>query len=236
MIRSAADSLAMIADKAVKERGRFILSLSGGNTPRKLYKLLSGKDYLDRIPWKHCYIFWGDERCVPYDDERNNARMATELLLSKTGLTHSNIFPVPVNLHPPEAALQYEESIRSFFGNEAPRFDLILLGIGTDGHTASLFPGTGVLHEEIRWVKEVFADSQQMFRITMIPSLINQARNIFFLAAGEEKSHILREVLATPATHSRYPVQLIAPRDGEVTWYLEVKAASLLPPGFRSDH
>ena len=231
MNESAARWLVDLADISVAARGRFVLCLSGGNTPRGLYALLSTEPYGDSMPWKNTFVFWGDERCVPADDERNNAQTANGLLLGKSGLPSSHIYPIPVNLPPGDAARQYEETLRAFFGSGAPRFDLILLGLGVDGHTASLFPGTAALRERSRWVKDVFVRDQPMSRITLTAPLINQARNVLFLVTGENKSGILKTVLTAPRRPERYPAQLIRPEQGEVFWYVDGRAASRLPKG-----
>jgi 6-phosphogluconolactonase len=229
MNESAAKLLVEIAVKSVKERNRFLLCLSGGNTPKGLYTLLSGNPYRDLIPWKNTLVFWSDERCVPADDKRNNAFMATEILLKKIDIPSSNIFPIPVHLQPSDAASKYEQTLRDFFGIKPPGFDLILLGLGENGHTASLFPGTKVLSEKSRWVKEVFIEELQMYRITFTAQLINKAHNIFFLITGEEKSGILKTVLTVPCQPEKYPVQLIRPENGKIFWFIDDKAATRLP-------
>jgi 6-phosphogluconolactonase len=229
---SAAQLFVHLAEKSVMARGRFLLCLSGGNTPKGLYNLLSVNPYRDIIPWKNTFIFWSDERCVPADDERNNARMATEVLLKKIDIPSSNIFPVLVNLNPAEAASNYEQTLRDFFGMKPPRFDLILLGLGENGHTASLFSGTEVLREKSHWVKEVFVEELKMFRITMTAMLINKARHILFLVKGNDKSAILKTILTAPLRPEKYPVQLICPEQGDVSWYVDYQAASRLPDSF----
>ena len=228
--RSAAELLVQIADASVKARGRFLLCLSGGNTPKSLYALLSGDPYLESVPWKNTFVFWGDERCVPADDERNNAHEASEVLLKKTNLPPSHIFPIPSDLPPADAANKYEQTLRDFFGQNPPYFDLILLGLGENGHTASLFPGTAVLREKSRWVQEVFVKEQQMNRITMTAPLINQAHHILFLVSGAEKSGILATVLTAPLQPDKFPAQLINPGHGILSWYADSHAASGLPP------
>jgi 6-phosphogluconolactonase len=229
MNESAAQLLVNLAEKSVTTRGRFVLCLSGGNTPNGLYTLLSMKPFRNLVPWKNTFVFWSDERCVPADDNRNNAYMATSVFLSKIDLPSSNIFPVPVNLPPADAARKYEETLKAFFGKEDPRFDLILLGLGDNGHTASLFPGTEVLREKSHWVKEVYVEELKMYRITMTALLINKVRHILFLVQGKEKSCILKKVFAPPSQPEKYPVQLIRPELGEVYWFVDDKAASQLP-------
>ncbi len=224
--KSAAELLVQIADESVKAKGRFLLCLSGGNTPKSLYALLSVNPYRELIPWENTFVFWGDERCVPADDDRNNAHEASEVLLKKTKLPSSHIFPIPVNLPPADAANKYEQTLRDFFGPDLPCFDLILLGLGENGHTASLFPGTAVLWEKSRWVQEVFVKEQQMNRITMTATLINKAHHILFLVSGAGKSGILEEVLTAPYQPEKYPAQLISPEQGEVLWFADTHAAT----------
>ncbi len=225
---SAAKFLVDVAKKSVAYRGRFALCLSGGNTPKSLYTLLSLPPYRDLVPWKNTFIFWGDERCVPADDERNNAHMATVALLKKIDIPSSNIFPVPTHLPPAESAKKYEETLHNFFGKEAPHFDLVFLGLGNNGHTASLFPGTAVLHEEVRWVKEVFVKDKEGYRITMTAQIINKAHHIIVLVTGEEKAAILNTVLTGSYLPEKYPAQLIGPAHGEIYWFIDDKAATFL--------
>lgn len=229
MNESAAKLCIDIASNSVQARGRFALCLSGGNTPKGLYTLLSMNPYRDLMPWKNTFIFWGDERCVPADDERNNAFMATEILLNKVIVPASNIFRIPTDIPPADTASQYEDKLKHFFGKEQPCFDLILLGLGENGHTASLFPDTAVLYEKSHWVKEVFVEDQQLYRVTMTAPLINKARHILFMITGSEKSGVLETVLTTPFLPEKYPAQLIRPEQGAVYWYADVMAASRLP-------
>lgn len=228
LYESAANLILSIAEKSIKERGKFVLSISGGKTPKSLYNLLSSQIYINKFPWKDSYVFWSDERYLPKNDEHNNSHVANVILFNKIDIPLSHVFPVPVQLPPIEAAKKYEETIRDFFGNPLPHFDLILLGLGENGHTASLFPGTPVLHEKLRLVKEVFVDEQQMFRITMTALLINKARHIIFLVTGENKSEILENILKAPYQPEKYPAQLIKPDNGKVYWYVDNNAAKLL--------
>jgi 6-phosphogluconolactonase len=221
---AAAQLLLDIAEKAVRERDRFFLCLSGGNTPKSLYSLLSLNPYRDLVPWKKTFVFWGDERCVPAEDERNNAHMATTVLLDKTDIPSSHIFPVPVNLSPHNAARKYEKVLHTFFGEAAPGFDLILLGLGVNGHTASLFPDTDVLQEKNSWVKEVCLADQQEYRITMTVTLINKSQNILFMVTGKEKADILYHVLTAPYNPANYPAQLISPENGKIFWFIDENA------------
>lgn len=226
---SAAQFCLNIAEEAIRSRGRFTFCLSGGKTPKSLYYLLSSDPYKDLIPWKNTFLFWGDERYVPKDDERNNAHMAYGVLINKVSIPPANIFPIPVKLSPADAAIKYEETLLHFFGDEKPSFDLILLGLGENGHTASLFPNTKVLHENSHWVKEVYVEDQRLYRITMTAPLINMARNILFLVSGADKATILHRILTSSYQPDRFPVQLINPGEGSVSWFADDQAACMLP-------
>jgi 6-phosphogluconolactonase len=218
-----------IAKHAIESRGRFVISLSGGSTPEMLYTLLAKPPYRNQIPWNKTFVFWGDERFVPSDDKRNNAYMAKNLLLDHIDIPSININPVPVDFEPGEAAEKYETTIKKFFGEDAPRFDLIFLGLGENGHTASLFPGSDVVFENKRMVIEVYVSEQQMFRITMTPLLINKAHNIIFLVEGEKKAEILKTVLNDQYQPDKFPAQVIKAEDGNLYWFVDKKAAALLP-------
>jgi len=217
-----------LAVEAISSRGRFIISLSGGHTPEHLYALLAKEPYNQQIPWDKTFVFWGDERCVPSDDKDNNARMAKTLLLDHVNIPAENVYPVPVDMPPVDGAKAYEKSIKDLFKNEVPIFDLILLGLGENGHTASLFPGTEVLHETAHIVKEVYVEEQKMFRITMTAPLINQARNIVFLLEGKGKAEVLNTILNGAYQPEKYPAQLISPVNGNLYWFTDKEAAGSL--------
>lgn len=183
--------------------------------------------------WEKTFIFWGDERFVPSDDKQNNANMARTLLLDHIKIPPKNIHPVPVDLAAGEAAKKYETIIKTFFGKDTPRFDLVFLGLGENGHTASLFPGTEVVFEKTRLVRDIYLEEQHMFRITMTPVLINKAHNIIFLVAGENKATILKTVLEGPHQPDNYPAQIINLENGHLYWMVDKKAASLLAAGIK---
>jgi 6-phosphogluconolactonase len=225
---AAAEFIIELANKSIVERGRFTISLSGGETPKKVYSLLSEPPFKDQVQWKRTFIFWGDERFVPFNDERNNGHQAKTILLDKIEIPLGNIHFVPVNSLPAEAAVEYEKEIKDFFGEEPTRFDLILLGLGENGHTASLFPGTKVIDEHVEGIKEVYVEEERMFRITMTAPLINEAHNILFLVTGEEKATILERVLTGPYEPNIYPTQLIKPVNGELFWFSDRAAADLI--------
>ena len=229
LAKAAADLMIKISKQAIESRGRFVISLSGGTTPENLFALLAKPPYRDQILWNKTFVFWGDERFVPSDDKRNNANKARTLLLDHIDIPAININPIPVDLEPDEAAKKYADIITKFFGKETPRFDLIFLGLGEDGHTASLFPGTDVVFENTRLVREVYVAEQKMYRITMTPLLINKARNIAFLVEGEKKAEVLKTVLRGPQQPDKLPAQVINPEDGKLYWFVDKKAAALLP-------
>jgi 6-phosphogluconolactonase len=225
---AAARFIAELADKAISARGRFAIALSGGHTPENLYDLLSKPPFRYEFDWTKTFIFWGDERCVSTDDTRNNSYMARSLLLDHVAIPSSNIHPVPVDLPPDKAALAYANTIKNFFGNYLPCFDLILLGLGENGHTASLFPGSKILSEHVKLVCETYIEEQNMFRITMTEKLINLAYNIIFLVEGKEKAEILDKVINGAYQPHKYPAQLIKPLNSNLYWFVDHTAASLL--------
>ncbi|MBU1820126.1 MAG: 6-phosphogluconolactonase [Bacteroidetes bacterium] len=226
---AAAELFVKLAREAVQQRGRFTVALTGGSSPVLLHKMLAGPPYVDQVPWAQTYVFWGDERWVPLTDERSNARMAQETLLDQVPVPAGQIYPMwAENTEPDDFAVRYEEILKEHFGEEAPRFDLILLGMGDDGHTASLFPHTGVLRERSRWVEAYYLESQSMYRVTLTASLINQARTICFLTFGEKKAHALHQVLEGERNPEEYPSQLITPDEGELLWYVDKSAAAQL--------
>jgi 6-phosphogluconolactonase len=226
--KAAADHILLLSEKAITEKGRFTIALSGGNTPRKLYELLSQAPYVKKINWNNTFVFWSDERCVPVYDEENNSHMASVALLNNVPIPKENIFPVPVNFEPAKAAARYEQMIKTFFKTPVPQFDLVLLGIGDDGHTASLFPGHEILEEKKALVKDVFLDSKKMYRVSFTIPLINQSRQILFLVTGKEKSAIVGKIFANPYGKKILPAQLIKPIKGNLQWFLDKRSATSL--------
>jgi 6-phosphogluconolactonase len=226
LFKTTANFIIETANDAIEKRGQFVIALSGGNTPNQLYSLLATEEYQKQMPWKNTFIFWGDERVVGLDDKLNNAHVAMSLLLDKIEIPKTNIYPIPVNFSPEKAAEDYEQEIKDFFEYKSPCLDLILLGLGANGHTASLFPGTEVLHETKRLVKEVYVEEQKMFRVTMTVTLINLAHNILFLVTCKEKAEMLNIILNAPFQPEKYPAQLIKPVEGNLRWFAD-KDASL---------
>lgn len=224
--RAAAGLVVEQAKLAVAARGRFSLALSGGNTPRRTYELLATSPFKEETPWERMHIFWGDERCVPLNDPRSNARMAKEAWLDHVPIPSSQIYPLDCAQAPAAAARQYEAQLRQYFAGGPPRLDLVLLGLGDNGHTASLFPGTPVLRETARWVAEVYVAEQDMYRVTMSAPLLNQAAQVAFLVAGAGKAQVLRDILHGPRNPERLPAQLIQPQEGEILWLTDLAAAA----------
>ena len=230
MFRAAAQEFSNLAAEAVREHGRFNVALSGGSTPRSLYALLTTGAV--PVPWEKVSVFWGDERHVPPDDPESNYRMANEAMLSKVSVLPGNIFRIEGEAKDAKAAAaKYEKTLVSFFDldpGEFPRFDIILLGLGPDGHTASLFPDSAALQENRRlvvanWVEKFHAD-----RITLTLPVLNNAAEVIFLVSGAEKAGILHQVLEGCA--GKFPSQLVRPNDGKLMWLLDRDAASDLRP------
>ena len=225
----AAECFRDIAKKAIFGSGTCTVSLSGGSTPKQLYALLATPEWSKQVQWEHIHLFWGDERNVPIDHADSNYAMVERELLSKVPVPEKNVHRFPVELGDANAvAAAYEKSLHEFFGtNGLPRFDLVLLGLGENGHTASLFPHCPALREAKRlivadWVEEVKAD-----RLTMTAPLINAARQIIFLVSGANKAQVLHDVLNGPRQPEQLPAQLIAPAAGRLTWLADADAARL---------
>ncbi len=225
---AAAELIISIANKSIAARGRFVISLSGGQTPEKLYSLLAKSPWREQIEWIKTFIFWGDERYVQFDDKRNNARAVKSILLNRIDIPSRNIYFINVNLQPDMAAKEYEKDIKDFFKTESLRFDLVLLGLGENGHTASLFPGTKVIDEHVEGVRDVYVEEEKMFRVTMTAPLINQAHHILFLVTGTKKSEVVKQVLTSSFQPDHYPAQLIKPNDGVLQWFVDRDAATLI--------
>jgi 6-phosphogluconolactonase len=215
-----------LSAQAISNTGRFSIALSGGSSPKKLYELLASDAYKNKVEWEKVYFFFGDERYVPHTDKDSNYLMAKIALFDPLKISHSNIFAVDTSKSPEGAAEDYTAKIDKFFGHDPKSFDLILLGLGDNSHTASLFPGTPVLHDTTESVKEVYLTDQQVYRITFTAPLINEAHHIAFLVYGEGKAEAVHHVLEDDRDIETYPAQLIAPTHGDVIWYLDDAAAA----------
>lgn len=229
LAREAAAEFLTRAEAAVAQRGRFSVALSGGNTPRAVNTLLV-EQHKNSLPWEKIFFFFGDERHVPPADPDSNYRMANESLLSRVPVPPGNVFRIQAELAADIAAQKYEDTLRKFFQlrpGSWPQFDLIFLGLGDDGHTASLFPGTTALNENARLVVANRVEKLKTERITFTFPVLNHAREVLFLVSGAGKAPILREVLQ-PSNAANYPVQTVHPEGGRLLWIADREAASLL--------
>jgi 6-phosphogluconolactonase len=226
---AAATRIVEVGGAAIARAGRFTLVLAGGSTPRALYALLASERFAKRVDWSRVHFFWGDERCVPPDHAESNYRMARETLLDAVAPPPANVYRMRGEEEPKKAAADYESLLHRFFDvpsdGAAPRFDLVLLGMGANGHTASLFPGTPPLHEKKRWVMANHVGNIGAWRLTLTPVVINAAANIIFLVAGAEKAARLQEVLHGNLDPDRLPAQLVHPAHGDLRWMVDAAAA-----------
>ena len=190
--------------------------------------MLASEEFNKKIHWKRIHIFWGDERAVPFDDDRNNAKMAFKNLLSKVNIPPAQIHKMRVDIEPSFAAKDYQKVLQTYFENTEKSFDLILLGIGDDGHTLSIFPGSPVIDDTEHWVNAVLNEKQKMYRITLMPSIVNKASHIAFMVTGENKSEILHRILEGEYEPDILPAQMIKPANGDLNWFLDKKAAEKL--------
>ncbi|ASK29659.1 6-phosphogluconolactonase [Chryseobacterium sp. T16E-39] len=214
LYKKAADTFVDLSKKSIEKNNRFVVALSGGSSPKAIFSLLATQEYAEKIEWNKVYFFWVDERWVPLHDDKSNARMTFETLLDKVPVSKDHIFPMYQDgISPENYAVLYEKEIRNVLGDKGI-FDFILLGMGDDGHTASLFPGEEVLDENEKWVSAYYLKPQEMFRITLTAPLINKAENILVVAFGESKKHALNEILNGAYNPKLYPMQLIEKKDG----------------------
>ena len=211
--------------RCIAKKGKFVVALSGGNTPKRLYQLLASPDFNRNIPWDKIFLFWSDERFVPHTDADSNYRMVKENLLDHISIPEKNIFPIPVIGTAKNCGKDYEATISQFFKNKKVVFDWLLLGLGDDGHTASLFPGTAILKEKKRLIKEVWLEQKQTWRISFTFPLINSAAQIIFLVAGKEKAAIVADVINHKKIKPALPSQSVKPEKGIICWMLDEEAA-----------
>jgi 6-phosphogluconolactonase len=234
------------AADAITETGRFTLALSGGSTPRAAYARLAADDLAHQVEWERAHVLWGDERCVPPDDSRSNYRMAKEALLDRVPIPARQIHRIRGEDEPEKAAADYERELRALLCQPerdchpgidchpslalrmTAGLDLVLLGLGEDGHTASLFPGQDAVHETSRWVMAVPAPDKELWRVTLTPAILNSARNVTFVVVGESKAARLQQVIEGPFTPDLLPAQAIRPRQGRLTWMVDEAAGARL--------
>jgi 6-phosphogluconolactonase len=217
-----------LISNVLTKQDRFTFVLSGGSTPKALYALLASSPYSEQIDWERVHFFWGDERAVPFEDDRNNARMCYEELLDKVNVRAENIHVMRTDISPVEAAAEYEKVLRGYFNEGDVTFDFVLLGMGDDGHTLSLFPGTDVIHEQSAWTSAFFLAAQDMYRITLTAPVVNAAKYVAFMAAGAGKAETLKSVLEGETNLDKFPSQIINPVNGELHWFVDEAAAALL--------
>ena len=221
--RAALEELLRVMRDAIKERGQFAIALAGGNTPAKMYALWAeAGNHGVSTPWEKVHLFWGDERYVPSDSPLSNYRMTREMLIEKVPIPAANVHPMPTySAEPEKAAEAYGAELRGFFGSAVPAFDVQLLGLGVEGHVASLFPGSPALDEKRRWVMAVEAPAKPPQRLTLTPAVLNHGRNTFFLVAGANKREIVASLRAESAAKpSQYPAGIIRP-EGRALWFLD---------------
>jgi 6-phosphogluconolactonase len=231
LFAAAAEEVAHSVNEAVSERGRFTIALSGGSTPKSLYNLLA-TNARNSLPWDKMFFFWGDERHVPPTDDQSNYRMVDEAMLSKVSVPAVNVFRFAAENPDANAVAEaYEETLRKFFelkAGEFPRLDLILLGLGPDGHTASLFPGTAGLQEKSRLVIANWVEKLKTHRLSFTFPVLNAGRTVAFLVSGTDKAAALHSVLEENVPGEQYPAKLVQPKDGKLIWFLDRAAASAL--------
>jgi 6-phosphogluconolactonase len=228
LLKALADFIVHTSRAAIQDHGRFSFLLSGGSSPKKLYQLLATEPYRSQIDWEKVFFFFGDERYVPLDHQDSNYRMAKETLFDVLEIPSQNIFPVQTQLKPEEAAEAYEKDIEEYFKHQPLKFDCVLLGLGDNSHTASLFPHTNVLHETDHLVKEVWVEEVNMYRITVTAPVINAGRAIAFLVFGSGKADAVKAVIEGKRDIENHPAQLIVDTDHNLHWYLDATAATKL--------
>ena len=222
----AANWLVAYISEVLQKQDRFTIVLSGGNTPKKLYELLASDQFKNKIDWSKLHFFWGDERHVPFEDERNNAKMAYDILFANLPVKKEQIHIMRTDMEPEAAAHAYEQLLKQYFAEEGPSFDLVLLGMGNDGHTLSLFPGQPTIYEKEKWVMAFYLAAQKMHRITLTAPIVNRACQVVFLVTGGDKALPLFQVLYGAHEPELYPSQLIQPYFSAPLWFIDKAAAT----------
>lgn len=226
LARAAAMHFVEIARSAIELKGRFSVALSGGTTPEPMYRLLTAPEFTSQIDWKHVHLFWSDERCVPPDDPDSNFNMAWKSFISQIPIPKGNIHRILGEEVPEAAAERYEQELKDHFKGDEPRFDLILLGLGEDGHTASIFPGSAAVAESDRLVLAAQYRGTKQWRVTMTLLAINAAADVTFVVAGESKREILKLIRTGLNSPEELPAVGVNPRDGTLRWLCDDAAAS----------
>jgi len=225
----AAEIFLNLSQSSLPSKERLAVALSGGSTPRRFYRLLGSDPYRNQVEWHRIHFFWVDERCVPKEYEESNFKTVYDPLLSRVPVPEENIHRIRGEEGPEEAAREYDDAIKAFFGGtEIPVFDLIILGMGEDGHTASLFPGSEALREKKRLAVPVYKGGQEIHRVTLTFPVLNNASQVLFLVSGRSKSKVLAEIFEGGDNRNRYPAGLVAPAHGKITWLIDREAAEKL--------
>jgi 6-phosphogluconolactonase len=224
LAEALADAFVAAARDAIAARDSFSVALAGGNTPRDAYSLLAKEPRRSKVAWQNVHVFFGDERCVPPIDPQSNYRMAKETLLGAVSIPESQVHRMRGELAPEQAALDYAQILRDRFGS-SPHLDLIMLGMGADGHTASLFPGQDPMTDDDLLVRAVYSEPAKMWRITLTPHVLNGAREVVFGIAGSEKNAAFKAVREGPRNPTRYPAQIVKPHGGRLLWLADSAAA-----------
>jgi 6-phosphogluconolactonase len=226
--RAAAEFILSAAERGIAARGRTVLALSGGATPVLLYRLLAAAPFGDALPWPKMHLFWVDERCVSQNHPASNYRLVVDTFLSRVRLSDQNIHRIRGEEGPDAAARAYEEELSLFFSPaRMPVFDLVLLGVGEDGHTASLFPGSAALRERKRRVLPVYLDPPELNRVTLTLTVLNNAEQVLFLAVGRRKAAVVHEIMED-GNPKKYPAGMVQPARGSLTWMIDQEAGSAL--------
>jgi len=225
---AAAEWITEIIEDKLKNASQFTWCLSGGSTPKQLYSLMHAEPFRNRIDWSKLHIFFGDERVVPIEDERNNGKMASDNLLNHVPIPRDQIHFMRTDVDPIVSAIEYEKILHHYFDNAAFTFDLTLLGMGDDAHTLSIFPGSSLVNEKEKWATSIYVPSQQMDRITLTPGVVNGSDRIMFLIAGDSKANALKHVKNGSYNPIKYPSQLIQPAQGELHWFIDEAAGKEL--------
>lgn len=226
--KQVADWMVDHIQQTLKSQDQYTIALSGGSTPKKLYQLLATDAYKNKIDWLRMHVFWGDERFVPFNDDRNNAKMAFDELLDHVPVRRAQIHIIRTDIEPEVSAREYEMVLHQYFDNNKKSFDLVLLGLGDNAHTLSLFPGYEIIHEKKRWVRSVFLKELNMHRITLTAPVVNIAGRVAFLVSGQDKAGALVHVISGSSVPDLYPAQLIKPVHEELYWFVDEAAASRL--------
>ncbi len=229
LARTAADIFSMRANECVARKGQFFVAISGGTTPRLFHRMLVQEPYVSEIPWDKMHIFWVDERCVPENDAASNYGASKKDFLNRAPISKTQVYPMPGSLSPEDGARKYQKALMEFFNlkyGQFPTFDLIFLGTGKDGHTASLFPGQKALDERERLVISVKGGNPYVSRLTMTFPVLNHAKRIIFMVSGKNKADIVKTILEFPK--AKLPAQRIQPLNGTLTWLLDSESASML--------